>query len=300
MNVPDRFLLDREIMRRSEKLVPLEITSWLTLRAGSPHLEVRTTVNNAVRDHRVRVLFPTGLNVDTYFADSPYDVVERNIALRPDSHLIFEPEVETKPQYSFTAVNDGKLGMAVITTGQPESAVRDIPDRPIALTLFRGFAKTVGAREGEIDCELLGPTHHVYWLYPHSGALPAADLLRLGQHLAAGVECVQTEKRRLPMLHGKPTLPAIGSWLTMGKGPLVMTACKQSEDGEALIVRVLNPTDESAEQKIGSMFKIESASYAYLLEQATEALAVRSNKVTIAAGPRKIVTIRLTLGAAQP
>ena len=295
MNVPERFLLDRDAQRRSGKLVPLEITSWLTLRAGSPYLEVRTEVNNTVRDHRLRVLFPSGLDVDTYFADSPYDVLERKIALRPDSHLLGEPESETKPQYSFTAVNDGERGLAIISTGQPESAVRDTPERPIALTLFRGFPHTVGEVEGDIDCQMLGPTRHVYWIHPHSGPLRAAELLRLGQRLAAGLDCVYTEKPRLKRLRGKPTLPATGSWFRFGSGSLVMTACKQSEDGKALIVRAFNPTDETVEQKLESMFRIASAGYADLLEQPTDKLPARGKSVTITAGPRKIVTVRFEL-----
>jgi alpha-mannosidase/mannosylglycerate hydrolase len=296
MNVPERFLLDRDVMRRSDKLVPLEITSWLTLRAGCPHLEVRTEVNNTVREHRLRVLFPTDLAADTYFADSPYDVVERKIALRPDSHLLFEQETETKPQYSFTAVNDGEHGLAVISTGQPESAVRDIPQRPIALTLFRGFPRTVG-QEGELGGQMLGTTRHVYWICPHTGPLPAADLLRLGQRLAAGIECIYTEKPRLKLPLGKPVLPATGSWLKLGPGPLVVTACKQSEDGQAVIIRAFNPTDEAAEQRLELLCKIESASYADLLEQPTEKLTVRGKSVTISARPRQLVTVRMELGA---
>ncbi len=298
MQVPECFLLDRQVMRRSDRLAPLAITNWLTLRAGSPYLEVRTQVDNTVRDHRVRVLFPSGMKVDTWFADSPYDVVERRIALRPDSHLLTEQETETRPQYSFTAVNDGERGLAVISTGQPESAVRDTPERPIALTLFRGFPHTVQEEESPADCEMPGKTNHVYWLYPHAGPLPAAHLLRLGQRLAAGVECVTTDARRLQMLHGKPVLPAAGSWLTFGAGSLVMTACKQSEDGQALIVRAFNPTDEVVEQGLESIFRIDSAAYADMLEQPTEGLPIRGRKVTLRAGPRKIVTIRLVL--AQP
>jgi alpha-mannosidase/mannosylglycerate hydrolase len=300
MNVPERFQVDPQVMRRSERLVPLEITSWLTLKAGSRHLDVRTEVNNTVREHRVRMLFPTGLSTKMYFADSPYDVVERPIAIRPDSHLLFEQELETKPQYSFTAVNDGEHGLAVVTTGQPESAVRDLPDRPIALTLFRGFPRTVG-QEGEMGGQMLGPTRHRFWLYPHQGPLPAADLLRLGQRLAAGLECIYTDKPRLKLLRGKPTLPATGSWLTLsagrsGAGPLVVTACKQSGDGTALIVRAFNPTDEAAEQKLECLWPLKSASYADLLEQPTEALETKGQAVTIAAKARQIVTMRLELG----
>jgi alpha-mannosidase/mannosylglycerate hydrolase len=296
MNVPECFLHDREVMRRSPRLVPLEIISFLMLRAGSPYLEVRTEVENTVRDHRLRVLVPTHLAAETYFADSPFDVVERQIALRPDSHLLSEPELETKPQYSFTAVNDGRRGLAVLATGQPESAVRDLPDRPIALTLLRGFAKTVGTA-GEPGAQMLGRTSHTYWLYPHSGPLPVTELLHLGQRLAAGVECIYTEPPRQKLLRQKPVLPATGSWVTLGPGPLVITACKRAEDGAALVLRAFNPTDRPARQRFEFLAPVRTAHAANLLEEPQRPLDRRGKTVTVPAGPKEIVTLRVELNA---
>ncbi len=297
INVPERFLLDKEVMRRSGRLLPLAVTSWLTLRAGGRWLEVLTEVENTVRDHRLRVLLPTDLVVETYFADSPFDVVERPIALRPETLRWFEPEVETKPQYSFTAVNDGTRGLALISTGQPESAVRDLPRRPIALTLLRGFQRTV-SMEGEDGGQMLGRSQHRYWLYPHAGPLPAAELLRLGQRLAGGLECIYTERGRLPRLDAagiEPRLPAAGSWLRPGEGPLVLTACKRSEDGAALVVRLFNPTVEPAEQRLEFITRVRAARRANLLEEPREPLATRGRGVTITARPREIVTLRVEL-----
>ena len=295
LNVPEAFVFDKEIMRRSTRLVPLAVTHWVTLRADARHVEVHTEVDNTVSDHRLRVLLPTHMQVKTYFADSPYDVVERDIALRPDSHLLHEPDVETKPQYSFTAVNDGEHGLAVISTGQPESAVCDRPNRPIALTLFRGFAKTVG-NEGDVDGQMLGQTTHDYWIYPHGGPLPAVELLRLGQRLAAGVECIYTEAPRLKRLRGKSPLPAAGSWFKPGPGPLVVTVVKRSEDGEVVIVRAFNPTDEAVRQRFEFIVPVKSAHTANLLEEPQEPVTRRGKTVTVDAAPKQIVTLRVELG----
>jgi alpha-mannosidase len=294
LHVPACFVLDKNVMQRSPEFVPLVVTSWLTLRAGAPLLDVRTEVENTARDHRVRMLLPSGVPVATYFADSPYDVVERPIALRPDSHTLFEPEVETKPQYSFTAVNDGTRGLAVISTGQPESAVRDLPDRPIALTLFRGFQRTV-SEEREDGGQMLGRTAHRYAIYPHAGPLPAAELFRMGQALANGVRCVYTSTKRLKLPLPAPTLPAAGSWLKPGPGPLIVTALKRTEDGAAIVLRVFNPTAEPAEQTFESLARIRTAHLANLLEEPGEPLTPRGRTLTITAQPRQIVTVRLEL-----
>ncbi len=85
MELPDEF--DFRQMVRTERWTALVIDSLVTLRAGAEHVEVETTVHNVVKDHRLRVLFPTGAQADTYLADMQFDVVERPIALRADNHL---------------------------------------------------------------------------------------------------------------------------------------------------------------------------------------------------------------------
>jgi len=299
LNVPAKFEHDQMIMRRARRLTPLVITSYLTLRAGSPYLEVRTEVDNTVRDHRLRVLLPTGLKTAVYLADSPFDIVQRNVALRPDWYRLHEPELETKPQYSFTVVNDGRRGLAVISRGQPESAVRDLPDRPIALTLFRGFRRTVGT-PGEPGGQMLGPTAHDYWLYPHVGRPRGPELCRLGQRLAAGLDWIYTEPARLPLRPPKPPLPPTGSWLSISDGPLVVTAVKQSEDGAALIVRLFNPTSRPARQRIEFLTAPSAAWQADLLERPVRRLAARGRKVAVSAGPKQILTLRVELPGLDP
>lgn len=294
LHVPEEFVFDKEVMRRSPRLVPLVVTHWVTLRAGARHVEIHTEVDNTVRDHRLRVLLPTHLHTETYFADSPYDVIKRKITLRPDSHLLHEPEVETKPQYSFTAVHDTQRGLAVISTGQPESAVCDRPDRPLALTLFRGFARTV-ENEGDVEGQMLGKTAHDYWIYPHAGPLPVADLLRLGRRLATGVECIYTESPRLERLRARPVLPATGSWLKPGPGPLIVTAAKQSEDGQAVIVRAFNPTGKTVQQRFEFVVPVKAAHVANLLEEPQTPVTRRGKTVTVEANPKEIVTLRLEL-----
>ena len=95
------------------------------------------------------------MQVDTYLADMQFDVVERPIGLRADNHLYREPEIEAKPQQTLSAVFDKTGGLAVISTGLLESAVSDLPERPIGLTLFRATRRTV-MTDGEPNGQLQG------------------------------------------------------------------------------------------------------------------------------------------------
>lgn len=294
MNVPKRFELDKRVMKRAQELEELVITSWVTLKAGHAWLEVHTEIENKSCDHRVRALFPTHLDVEQFATDSAYDVVMRNVALDADTFKLIEPEVETKPQATWTAVNDGDFGLAVVSVGQPEVAVRDLPDRPIALTLMRGFQRTV-AQEGEMGGQMIGRSSHDYWIFPHRGELPRTELCRLGQRIAAGVQALQTDKKRLPYIKQPAVLDASGSWLNLGDGPLVLTACKEAENGEGLVVRLFNPTDEDIDQTLTFASKVDDVELTNLLEEPLDKPAKRGKTVTVPAGKKQIVTLRVEL-----
>jgi len=235
---------------RSEEKVDLVCESRVVLRAGSDRLEVTTTVENQARDHRLRVLFPTGLAARTYFSDAAFDVVERPVALPADNHLRRELAVETAPQQTWTAVADARGGLAVVSTGLLESAVRDQPGRPIALTLFRATGRTIFT-DGEPGGQLLGRLEFKYWIVPFAGGLPRARLGGLGQQLAGGLKLVQ-----LPLPDWE-TIPAAkarlghrGGLIEVG-GEVVCTSIRQV--GRTLEVRLFNPTDRMQRAQLSAV-----------------------------------------------
>ncbi|MBU5900378.1 hypothetical protein JVW24_24975, partial [Vibrio cholerae O1] len=62
---------------RSDKLLPLEVTSKITVRKNSKKVDFETSLDNQTKDHRLRVLFPAGLTSENHEADSIYEVVTR-------------------------------------------------------------------------------------------------------------------------------------------------------------------------------------------------------------------------------
>ena len=296
--LPARF--DFQSMLRSEERVALKVTHEITLREGCDRVEVHTTVDNNVKDHRVRISFPSGAKASHFWTDSQFDAVRRSVALHPDSYKWKEPEAETKPQQSWTAVADGKRGLAVISRGLPEVAVRDLPQRPIALTLFRSFHRTI-LTPGEPGGQIQGPLNFDYWIVPLAGEPEADRMCWLGQRLAAGVEATQPQMTRLTADPKKPTVPAkFGKGPTLPlahgfmevKGPVVVTAVKAAADG-APIVRFFNPSGETVKVSL-ALDKPIGAAWTCDLEEETQApLPVRQGKVSLEAGAHKIVTIKL-------
>lgn len=230
-------------MTRSETFIEVVIDSRITLRRGARHVEVETTIDNCARDHRLRVLFPTGAATDTYLADAAFDVVERPIALRHDNHIYRELDVETRPQQSWTAVSDAQGGLAVVSVGQLESAVHDQPERPIALTLFRATRRTV-MTDGEPLGQLQEAMTFRYWIVPLAGEPDRAQLCLLGQRLAAGLRAAQLRPvdvayfRRGSGRGDAAALPPTASLLRL-EGQAIVSGLRRNAG--AIELRLFNP-----------------------------------------------------------
>ena len=293
MMVPAEFHFD-DRMRRSERLVELVIDSFLTLRPGTSWVEVETVVENAADDHRLRVLFPTGTRARTCLSDTPFDVVERPVALRPDNHLYRELEVETRPQQSWSAVFSNDRGLAVVSSGQLETAVRDVDERILALTLFRGTRLTVWT-DGEPRGQLRGPLRFRYWIVPLQGEPDRARMCYLGQQLAAAVRSVQLDSVDQQIYRpGAAGLPPEARFLQVG-GSAVLTSMRQVEGD--LELRLFNPLTREIEAglSLGHLLSFTRARLVDFESRPTgEEAALVDGKVEIHMRPKQIVTLRLS------
>jgi alpha-mannosidase/mannosylglycerate hydrolase len=236
--VPEQF--DFREMRRSENLIPLSVLSEVTLREGSDRIEVTTVIQNTVRDHRIRMLFPTDLNGDTFESDSQFDVVRRSIALPEDNDQRRELDLETRPQTSWTAFGDGKHGLAIISRGLPEIAVNNTPDRAIALTLLRGFKRVI-SRDDDLGGQVLGEHRFRYDILPFTGATPTKRLFISGQRLHSTVRQASLAAPLFPAAQSAPPrLPRSMSFLNL-KGDVVVTSIRKRQSRE---IRVFNPAEK--------------------------------------------------------
>jgi alpha-mannosidase/mannosylglycerate hydrolase len=256
-------------------------------------------VHNVAEDHRLRVLFPSGARgAATYLSDTPFDVVERPIALRADNHLYRELEVETRSQLTWSAVYDGERGLAVLSSGLLEAAVRDQPERPLALTLFRGTRRTVFTN-GEPNGQLLGDLHFRYWIAPLAAAPDRVALCRLGQQLAAGLRSAQLRAADVALYRQSALLPPAGSLLQVD-GPAVVTSARWIAGG--LEVRVFNPTTAVGEARLrlGQGIAFAAAQEVdFESNPLGEERRLAENETAILLAAKQIRTLRLMLGATE-
>lgn len=287
MRVPEEFDFHR--MVRSERLAPLSITSDITLRRGCARLEVTTTVENTIRDHRIRALFPTGLAGETYLSDAAYDVVERPIALAEDNALRRELDVETRPQQTWTAFGDGVHGLSVVSRGLPESAVMNRADRAIALTLLRGFRKAAFSNDNP-GGQIIGTHTFRYDIVPFSGPAPVMELFQLGQRVNGPVRVCALAPHELGDAAKPPRMPRAHSFLDV-RGNAVVTSVQRSEG--KLLVRCFNPLQTTETARIRPAGGAGKATCIHLngdIDTISNA-TVRNGTAEVSIPPKRIATV---------
>jgi alpha-mannosidase/mannosylglycerate hydrolase len=139
------------------------------------------------------------------------------------------------PQQNWVAIEDGKTGLALLAPGQYESAVLDQTDRPLCLTLLRAFRKAVFT-DGNEGGQIQGSHTIKLALMPFTGSVPASELYRVAQSLAAPVRSVYLDAQDLKETKTRlrpAELPAV-------TGDVVLSA--QYREGDHWVFRIFNPT----------------------------------------------------------
>jgi alpha-mannosidase/mannosylglycerate hydrolase len=164
-------------------------------------------------------------------------VIRRAVGLPGGWHLGREIPVETTPQLHWTAACDEVRGLAVVAPSLRETAVRDLPDRPIALTLFRSTRRTV-LTDGEPGGQLEGTMDFDYWLAPVKEGFGRRRLFDLARQCASGIRSLALGAPDFESVREAPGEPL--SFFALD-GPAVLTSARIISDHVEL--RVFNPEE---------------------------------------------------------
>lgn len=289
-------------LRRSDDLTEIELTTDIDLRKDDPLVTCRTSVRNTARDHRLKVLFPTAMRTDVYHTNTAFDLVRRPIP-RPDWTDRLRKDFDVVPYNGIVALEDDTGGLAVYSQGLYEAVVRDNRSRTIALTLFRSTNKEVMTDGGDSG-QLLGELEFRYALRPFAAADEnrAALLWKEYQAYAAGIRSVNRKADANPSFKSIPhsreaSLPLERSFLRVDSDGLIVSAVKAAEDAEdAYVVRLFNALDRATEGRLTFDRPLVSAHEVDLDERSESALAFADGSLTIAAAPKRIVTLLVRFG----
>ena len=268
--------MDLRAYKRSGQRAMMRVVDRIRIDRGSPVVRVHTRIENTCRDHRFRVLFPTGIATDQSFAETPFAVVARDVLTPPEADRWHERVNPEKAFTTFFGIQGQEGGLAVLAPfGLHEYEVTQTPERALALTLFRATNQTVGTA-GEPDGQLLGPLEFEYMLYPFEGQFDPVEAMWLVAKAQAGVRT-----------HPVATLPEPTSFMRLDDGAAVVTAMKPAQDGAGGVIRLWNPTEADVEDRICFGVMPKSAQTCNLNEEPDDSLAIDDEGcvvVTVPAG----------------
>ena len=305
--------LDATGRRRSEARLACPLSVILSLAQRSPRLDLEVSFDNHAHDHRLRMIFPGDLNTDVSHASAQFDVVNRPIKISPvPAEAWVEDAPATFPQQAWVDLSDGKRGLCLIVQGLPEYEVLDTERHELAVTLLRavGF---LGAGY-DMQTAVVGAGPHIATpeaqiqrkldfslsILPHRGNWDEAEVWRQALEFNNPPRAITTalEKNQPTLKPGSQ--PDNRSFLSVSGRNVILSAVKKAEDGEALVVRLYNPSDTSTEASIQLPFAPANVQMAGLDEHSYSPAPTESapssepaGKVRVVISPRKVVSLRI-------
>ncbi len=304
MQVPARAVMPEKAAIRGEskrvaEMRAVVITSRISLKRGARRLEISTRIENTAQDHRMRVLFPTGIATDHaqsaghFTVDSRCNIPPRNAAGE------FWPEMQTLPQQMFVDVSNASEGFAVVNNSFTEYQLLDDARHTLAITLFRAVRNRICSEwrsSGNFPLQdggqCLRTLDYEYAVVPHAGNWQQADIYGEAMELNTPPAVFQISPHSTN--HG--TLPPSASLWAVAAPGLVLSCFKRAEDRDSCILRLFNPGALPCTSTIQLPHTVTHAWLTNLDEERLQPLTVSNGAVEVTAASNAILTLELLAG----
>lgn len=292
LNLPVEF--DRLNQKRSaiERTLPARVV--LTLRKGCKYIEVHTMIDNTVKDHYLKVCFPTGLEAQETWSEGSFMVT--GFPVKPSVRgELRGNELARHPAQLWFDLSDGCNGLAVLSDAAKDYEILEHDrDATMAMGLVRGVRLRIPCDNrlwmeypGDESSQSLRKFDYRYALLPHTGLWDEAGLSNESLSFNTPMHVCQFGKQQ-------GVFPVEKSFLEMKGANLVLSAVKKADHRESIIVRFYNPTDDAIEGSIRAGFDFKQAYLVNLNEERLQELDKNSG-IAICAPKGKIISIEFVL-----
>jgi len=259
---------------RSEKTVQLPITTYITLGAESRRLDMKTVIENNARDHRVRVLFPTGIASGTHKAETIFEAVKRPNAHKPT----WTYPSGCEHQQGYVMMQDAAGGFAVANIGLYEY---ETMGDTIAVTLLRAVSEM--GDWGVFPTELSQMQKSVTLSY---SVMPFEEEKEAIPHLSAFQYPVFT--KQIVEHESEMKEEKLLSW--SGEG-LKASAFKKKMNQEDIILRWTNYTNQEQVLRVEKTAFIDNLYRSNVIEEKGECISPENGAWRITVKPFEIITL---------
>jgi alpha-mannosidase len=247
----------------------------------------------------LRAVFPLAMENSRFYSQVPFDVVERPVdgklhgkeaplyLKHADSYGI-EAEVidgQEVPAQKWVDISDGKIGIALLNKTKYGHSYSH---GDLRITLLRSA--------GEPDIyPNIGKFSISYSLYPHSGDWKNGVWAE-GEDF--NIPVYAAEPPSLALVKSHASRPEEASFFSIDAGNITLTGLKRAEDGNELIVRLVEIEGKAGPVNLTLPFNIAKARRLNLIELPLEnksAPEINGRSIKIEIKPKEIITLGLTL-----
>jgi alpha-mannosidase len=303
VQVPASASADRR--SRSRETVSMPVSLEVSLDAESRYVDVHATVDNRARDHRLRLLVPSGAaRVASARSDSAFARIERPAERVPPPGKLMELPVSAAPFQSFVDAGDGRGGVTVMSSGLAEYEIVaeavEASRNTIALTLIRAVGDLsrddlvtrpsghAGPSVSTPGAQCLGVHRFRIGIAPRSIPPGAAALFAASRAFVLPL--------RSQIAGSNAGLgPRSQSFISLTSEPsgIVLSALTRADDRDAVILRLFNPEPHATRVSVALTNGMASVFIVDLLERRQEEVAVVDGEATLDVAPAQIRTIEL-------
>ncbi|HNX15359.1 MAG TPA: glycoside hydrolase family 38 C-terminal domain-containing protein [Oscillospiraceae bacterium] len=256
-----------------------ELRTTVTILKGAETISFKTTVENDIEDHRLRVLFPTGFDSKEFYTQTPFDMQKWDVK-KANNDKSGEIETNVNPTQGTVFIKDGKNAFALYTKGLYEVEVAE-SDRTVALTLFRAFPNEVAqpkATMGQMQTEMT-----FEYAAAFSSALTPENALQNSIAYKSGLRTFETGCHT-------GNLKSEQSFFALDSANSVVSAL-QLKPENCGVLRIFNPGEQTDKAVFSLAKPVVKAAETDFPGNVKSALTVKDGRVLLSLKPHEIKTV---------
>ena len=260
---------------RSKETATLTIEKYITLEKNSKALKVRCVIDNNSKDHRTRIILPTGMSCTHHKAESVFECVKRPNRQKPT----WENPCEIDRTLGFVTMEEDGNGIGVSNIGIYEYEI--LKNNEIALTLLRCTREI--ADWGHFPTEYsqcIGKTELEFDIVPFADESKALDDIVSKQYPLSQVQIWERSEG------------SFGGGILNFKGNMVrLTGIKKEEADQGTVIRFVSYSDKDETISLNKEDWMNTVYKSNVIEEIGEKLPSADGNYEITIRPHEILTL---------